>query len=183
VLARDGAVRLCPPPELPATAVAGLAAAGHIELELQIFGRQPLALSARCYHARSRGRRKDNCQYACGEDPDGMLLDTLDGQAFVAVNGIQTLSATYLELSAAIDEAQSMGIGIFRLAPQAVDMVAVAGLYRELLAGRTGAADVRARLAELLPDVAFADGYWHGRAGMLRVTGRGCRIPEAVARG
>ncbi len=171
VLADNGAIRLCPPPELPAEALARLAAGGHVALELQIFGRQPLALSARCYHARSRGRRKDNCQYACGEDPDGMMVETLDGQEFVAVNGIQTLSAAYVELSAAVDAARAMGIEIFRLAPQAIDMVAVAGLYRELLDGRMAPRELQARLAELAPGIGFADGYWHGRAGMLRVAG------------
>ena len=171
VLAANGAIRLCPPPELPAEALSRLAACGLVALELQIFGRQPLALSARCYHARSRGRRKDNCQYACGEDPDGMLVTTLDGRAFVAVNGIQTLSAAYVELSPVVDAARGMGIDIFRLAPQAIDMVAVVGLYRELLAGRTTPQELRARLAELAFDTAFADGYWHGRAGMLREAG------------
>ncbi len=171
VLAENGAMRICPPPELPAAAVARLVAACPLEFELQIFGRQPLALSARCYHARSRGRRKDNCQYACGEDPDGMPVTTLDGQPFVAVNGIQTLSAGYVELSAAVAEARAAGVGIFRLMPQAVDMVAVAALYRDLLDGRIAPGELRARLAEMTPGVEFADGYWYGRAGMLRLAG------------
>ena len=171
VLREGGAVRFCPPPELPGSAVARLIAGVGIACELQIFGRIPLALSARCYHARSRGRRKDNCQYACGEDADGMAVDTLDGQAFVAVNGIQTLSAGYLELSAAVAAARAAGVGIFRLVPQAVDMVAVASLYRDLLDDRIAPAELRARLAETAPGVAFLDGYWYGRAGMLRVAG------------
>ncbi len=171
VLARNGAVRCCPPPELPATAFARLVAGSRLEFELQIFGRQPLALSARCYHARSRGRRKDNCQYACGEDADGMPVETLDGRAFVAVNGIQTLSAGYVELSAAVEEARAMGVGIFRLMPQALDMVAVIGLYRALLEARIAPVELRARLAELAPGTAFADGYWHGCAGMARLAG------------
>ncbi len=171
VLAGNGAVRCCPPPELPATAFARLVTGSRLEFELQIFGRQPLALSARCYHARSRGRRKDNCQYACGEDADGMIVETLDGRAFVAVNGIQTLSASYVELSAAVEEARAMGVGIFRLMPQALDMVAVIGLYRALLEGRLAPAELRARLVELAPGTAFADGYWYGCAGMSRLAG------------
>ena len=38
-------------------------------------------------------RAKDNCQFVCGVDLDGRTVDTLDGQQFLAVNGVQTLSA------------------------------------------------------------------------------------------
>ena len=171
VLREGGAVRFCPPPELSGSALGRLIAAVGIACELPIFGRIPLALSARCYHARSRGRRKDNCQYACGEDADGMAVDTLDGEPFLAVNGIQTLSAGYLELSAAVEEARAMGVAIFRLTPQAVDMVTVARLYRDLLDDRIAPAELRARLAETAPGIRFLDGYWYGRAGMLRLAG------------
>jgi collagenase-like PrtC family protease len=61
-LARRGAVRVCLPVELPAASLAVLAAVPRVELEVQVFGRLPLALAARCYHARSRSRHKDNCR-------------------------------------------------------------------------------------------------------------------------
>ena len=60
--------------------------------ELFAFGRMPLAISARCAHARSKGLTKDNCQFICGEDPDGLPLRTLDRQSFLVLNGVQTMS-------------------------------------------------------------------------------------------
>lgn len=65
-LAGNGAVRVALPAELPGPSIERLAATGLAEIEVQAFGRLPLALSARCYHARSRGLSKDGCQYVCG---------------------------------------------------------------------------------------------------------------------
>jgi collagenase-like PrtC family protease len=97
-LARHGAQRVCLPPEMPARVIAALAKTAEPELEVQVFGRLPLALSARCYHARSRNLHKDGCQFVCADDPDGMAVETLDGDPFVAVNGTQTLSHSWCNL-------------------------------------------------------------------------------------
>ncbi|MFQ5636255.1 MAG: U32 family peptidase, partial [Gammaproteobacteria bacterium] len=100
-LANHGATHFCLPSELPGDTVAKLAEAAAslgTPVEVQVFGRAALALSARCYHARAHGRHKDNCQFICESDPDGMPLNTLDGESFLAINGIQTLSHTYVNL-------------------------------------------------------------------------------------
>jgi len=68
VLAEQGAVRFCLPGELAADSIRVMAGAGLAETEVQVFGRLPLAISARCYHARQRGWEKDSCQYACADD-------------------------------------------------------------------------------------------------------------------
>jgi collagenase-like PrtC family protease len=84
-LAGKGARNFCLPPELPAAAVAALCDATRnldVTIEVQVFGRMPLALSARCYHARAHGRTKDSCQYVCEDDPDGMVLKTWPSTAF-----------------------------------------------------------------------------------------------------
>ena len=74
-LAGKGARNFCLPPEMPATAIRPLCAAAKsldVSVEVQVFGRIPLALSARCYHARAHGRIKDSCQFVCENDPDGL---------------------------------------------------------------------------------------------------------------
>ena len=92
-LAARGAVTLCTPVELPLTSVAVIArSCPELEIEVFAFGRLPLALSSRCYHARLHGLHKDSCQFVCEKDPDGLAVDTIDGQPFLAVNGVQTLS-------------------------------------------------------------------------------------------
>ena len=81
VLARDGVTNICLPPEMPAAAILALcpqAASLGVNLEVMVFGRLPLALSARCYHARAHGRTKDTCQFICNTDPDGMTLRTFE---------------------------------------------------------------------------------------------------------
>ncbi len=164
-LARLGAVRACLPAELPAASLATLARAGGIEIEVQAFGRLPLAISARCYHARSRDLTRDGCQFVCGEDPDGMAVSSLDDEPVFAVNGPQTLSVTYCNLLAELGEMRDIGVAAFRLWPQFCDMVAVAGLFRDVLDGRKDSAEADAELAALTGDASFSNGFYHATTG------------------
>lgn len=167
-LAGEGARRITLPPEVPARALytLGAAARAHgVTLEVQVYGRMPLALSARCYHARAHGRVKDTCQYVCASDPDGLPLDTLDGQPFLAVNGIQVLSRPCLNLAAEMAEMQAAGIGAFRLSPHSGDMVQVARLFRDVLDGRRSAREATRQLRAVGLDAPFANGFYHGAAG------------------
>ncbi len=154
------------PAELSAEAIATLAAhAGGARLEVQAFGRLPLALSARCYHARIHGLHKDGCRYVCGENPNGLDLETLDGEPFLAVNGTQTMTYTVCNLIGALDALAALGVGRVRLWPQAVDMVAVAEAFRSVLDGREEAEAAAARLEDLVGFAPFAAGFYEGREG------------------
>jgi len=165
-LAGDGAIRVCLPVELPATSLASLgrAAQGHVELEIQAFGRLPLALSARCYHARAHGLHKDSCQFVCAEDPDGLTLQTLSDQPFLAVNGIQTLSHTYVNLIDELSALQEMGVTAFRLSPHDCDMVDVAGAFRDVLDQRIDADEGKARLSRIVPQAHCSKSFFEGVA-------------------
>lgn len=181
-LERKGAVHVTLPPELPRDSLAVLAAradALDVALEVAVFGRIPLALSARCYHARAHGRTKDNCQFVCDEDPDGMMLETLKGDPFLAVNGIQTLSHTCLNLMHELSEMRRMGIAAFRLWPHSLDMVEVARLFREVLDGELGPSEATNRLGGFGParrehgagaGFPFCNGFYHRRPGHKWVT-------------
>ncbi len=168
-LAENGAVRVCLPPELDRGTIAALAATGLAEIEVQVFGRMPLALSARCYHARAHGLAKDNCRFVCGEDADGMAVETLSGEPFLAVNGIQTLSYSYCRLLPELAELVALGVRRFRLSPHSVDMVEVATLFRAVLDRALAAEDAADRLARLLPGIGFSNGYYHRARGMARI--------------
>jgi len=172
-LAKNGATHFSLPAELPGVSIARMAARAAplgLPLEVQVFGRVSLALSARCYHARAHGRHKDNCQFVCEQDPDGMPLTTGSGQSFLAINGIQTLSEKYLALLAEIDAMRQMGVSHFRLVPHSVDMVAVATIFRALLDGDTGPEAAKTRLIALDGLAAgFSNGFWHGVAGNKQV--------------
>ncbi|MEE8393519.1 MAG: U32 family peptidase [Rhodospirillales bacterium] len=164
-LASMGAKRICLPVELPAGSLGVLAKAQAVELEVQVFGRMQLALSARCYHARSRGLAKDNCQYVCQEDADGMDIETLDDTPFLAVNGTQTLSNAYCNLIHELDALMEMGIRRFRISPHDMDMVATAITFRDVLDGRQDAAWAEGVLAGLSGGAGFCNGFFHGLEG------------------
>jgi collagenase-like PrtC family protease len=168
VLARGGACNVCLPVEMPATAIRVLCvAAGKlgVSVETLVFGRMPLALSARCYHARAHGRTKDTCQFVCENDPDGMVLKTLDDNPFLSVNGIQTLSHDYLNLAGELAALRAMEVSRFRLSPHTCDMVAVANIFRATLDGLIDAEEATARLAGLPLGAPLSNGFFHGKPG------------------
>lgn len=172
-LAARGARTICPPVELAATALAGMAkACPDTEFEIYAFGRLPLAISGRCYHARLHGLHKDSCRFRCEQDPDGLAVDTLDGQKFLAINGVQTLSSQVQALCMAPDELRRLGIARLRLSPHTTDMVAVARIFRSLLDGKETSEQARFLLSCLELPGAMVDGFAFGAPG--------CRSPVAA---
>ncbi len=163
-LARRGAERICLPPELPMASIAvlaGIAQAEGVALEVWGHGRLPLAISARCYHARLHERAKDSCQFVCEEDPDGRDVDTLEGQQFLTVNGVQTLSQSYACMAEHVAEYQDMGVSALRLQPQSVGFHTICDDYAQLLAGDLPANALIETLSAAHPDMQFCDGYGH----------------------
>lgn len=170
-LAKRGAVRVCLPPELPLESVARLAQAGAeagVAVEVWGHGRAPLAISGRCYHARLHDRAKDSCQFVCGEDPDGRDVDTLDGQPFLTVNGVQTLGRAVTTVAGQIEALRGAGVAALRLSPQVGDFTGVARAYAAALGGGAPAGP---ELARLMPGAAFCDGFLAGRPGAIRTAG------------
>ncbi|WP_244614949.1 ubiquinone anaerobic biosynthesis protein UbiV [Pukyongiella litopenaei] len=171
-MAGRGATHVCLPAELPAPAIATAAAAARdlgLGVEVQVFGRASLAVSARCYHARAHGRTKDNCLFVCEEDADGMPLRTTDDRPILRVNGIQTQSESYVDLMGETGRMIVDGVTHLRLMPQAVDMVAVATTYRDVLDGTRSPAEADPLLREICNGVSFSNGFYHGQAGYRRI--------------
>ena len=125
----------------------------------------PLAISARCAHARLKGLTKDNCQFICGEDPGGLEVDTLDGQHFLALNGVQTMSGTCQSLLGDIPALLAVGVRSLRLSPQVCDMVGVAEAFRAVADGRIEAAEALARLEACNTGASFSNGFIHNVPG------------------
>lgn len=167
-LASNGATHFTLPAELSVEYLSVLGQKAEkigVSLEAQVFGRVGLALSARCYHARAHGRVKDNCQFVCEEDPDGMILKTLDDKDFLCINGVQTLSYTYLNLVHELHEMVDMGVKSFRLSPHMHDMNQVANLFKNVLDKKIDASEAEAALKILIPDVPFSNGFYHKTLG------------------
>lgn len=165
-----GAVSFALPVELPRSALGVLgdcAAEEKVDLEVTVFGRAPLALSARCYHARAHGRMKDNCQFVCEQDPDGMPLRTLQKENFLVVNGVQTLSFNCLNLAREMSELAAMGIRSFRLSPHSKDMKQIACIFHDVLHGFLDPDESLQRLSEIGLRVPFSNGFFYRQAGHL----------------
>nr|WP_294512361.1 U32 family peptidase [uncultured Rhodopila sp.] len=169
VLIRGGAVRIVLPVEATAATVRVLASRSAVETELLVFGRQPLSVAMRCYHARSHELTKDSCQFVCGQDPDGLAADTIDGTSLLTINGTQTLSNGYLVLLRELAALRGMGVTHFRLSPQHVDMVAVARTYRAVLDHAITPEEAAGDLAALTAETPWQNGFLHGREGLAWV--------------
>lgn len=164
VLTTGGAVRVVLPVEITVRAVSMLTGRGA-ETELLVFGRQPLSVATRCYHARSHGLTKDVCQFVCGLDTNGLAVNTIDSQHLLTVNGTQTLSSHYLVQLRNLTVLRAMGVTHFRLSPHDIDMVAVAKIYREVLDGAQEPAETEVALRALTGPAPWQNGFLYGREG------------------
>ena len=169
-LAELGLTRWVAPVEMTATMYDAIreATKATIEYELLVWGRLPLAWSARCYTARAYDRNKDDCENCCIEHPGGLGLETRDGDGFLVVNGIQTMSAkTYCRFGTAVDDSNA---DLWRVSPQPRGTAAV---LETLDALRHGKLEPAAAHGVFTAEAhgGLCDGYWHGMAGMTSASG------------
>lgn len=167
-LADRGAKRICLPPELPLASVQTLCKAAQergVAIEIWGHGRLPLAISGRCYHARMHGRTKDNCQFACEDDPDGLDVRTLDDKPFLSMNGVQTLSDTFASTVFQLDALRDAGVNALRLSPQSSGFIELCAAYRRLIDGENPQV-VATKIAEFDPRARFSDGFLTGDRGV-----------------
>lgn len=167
-LVSRGATRICLPPELPLASVEALAKAGQeagVAIEVWGHGRIPLAISGRCYHARMHGRMKDNCLFACEDDPDGLEVDTTDGKPFLSMNGVQTLSDSCASMAHQIEALREVGVSSLRLSPQSQGFSETCALYRQRLDGVIDADTLSAELVRLSGGMRLSDGFLTGARG------------------
>ena len=161
-----GASRWVAPIEATQALVGEMSAARPAGTEVEVFahGRLPLALSARCFTARRFDRQKEDCGYVCLEFPDGLALDTQEGDPFLVLNGVQTQSAAVHSLASEAANLRDSRVDIVRLSPQAQRTLDVIAIWRELIEGKLAADAARQALASVSRG-ALANGFWHGGAG------------------
>jgi collagenase-like PrtC family protease len=167
-LHKNGATHFALPVELPKDVLEKLAEKAvelGVSVELQVYGRAGLALSARCYHSRSHDRIKNNCQFICEQDPDGMTLRTIDGVDFLAINGIQTMSYPCLNYIREIPQMQKMGITHFRISPHSHDMIQIIGAFRGVIEGNIAPSEAMADISSSEFNVPFTNGYYYKKPG------------------
>ena len=169
-LAGLGAKRWVMPVELSRATLASIQAQRPegVETEVFAYGRLPLAYSARCFTARYHNLPKDDCQYRCLNDPEGLTVSTREDQAFLTLNGIQTQSAQTYNLLPKLTELQELRVDVLRISPQAEGTEAVIQAFAECLCGEREPMEAACALNTRLPYGA-CDGYWQGQAGLQQV--------------
>jgi collagenase-like PrtC family protease len=132
-----------------------------VETEVFAFGKLPLAFSARCFTARHYDLNKDDCQFKCLDHAEGLTLKTRDGQDFLCINGIQTMSAQSYSLLHEIPDLLAMEIDIVRISPQQQHAGAIIAAFDAARRGEEVGTDGSGWNASGL-----VDGYWFGDAGI-----------------
>lgn len=170
LLAALGARRWVAPVEMSRSALAGMMRSRPegVETEVFVFGRLPLALSARCFTARRYNLQKDDCQFRCLDHPEGLALRTREGQPFLVLNGVQTQSARILNLAREVPEMARLGVDIVRISPQTAGIGEIAASLKCALRDPGEAAEVAARL-DKLAGAETCNGFWHGAPGIERL--------------
>jgi collagenase-like PrtC family protease len=167
VLAELGLQRWVLPVELSRDTLADMQAQrpAGVATEVFVFGRLPLAWSARCFTARAHNLPKDDCQFRCLDYPDGLLLSTREDESFLVLNGIQTQSAHTLNLISELDDLAQLGVDVLRISPQSLHTETAIRIFYDCLQGTRSTHEAETELAGLMP-VGPCNGYWHGGAGM-----------------
>jgi collagenase-like PrtC family protease len=168
-LAALGAVRWVPPVEVPVEAMAAVNPAGRrppLDTEVFAFGRMPLAISARCFTARHYGVNRDECGFRCIEHPDGLALRTQEGEPFLALNGLQALSARLMCALPERDALAAANVRRLRLSPISAHFDAVVRAFDRVFGDGADPLEEARQLAALQLPGALADGYLRREAGI-----------------
>ncbi|TSA00528.1 MAG: U32 family peptidase [Rhodocyclaceae bacterium] len=162
--AAQGARRWLPPLEVSGGVIEALHRTRPVGMETEVFafGKLPLAFSARCFTARHYGLNKDDCQFKCLDHPEGMLVNTREAQAFLTLNGIQTMSAQTHSLLAQMPELMAQGIDAVRISPQPAHTFTIVEAFARARDGQSATDD------EAWAPAGLVNGFWFGRAGTVR---------------
>jgi collagenase-like PrtC family protease len=82
-----------------------------------------------------------------------------NGERFLAINGVQTLSFSHCNPIGDLDRLSTAGVTSFRLSPHSCDLVAVTRLFRQVLDREIEGKAAFDQLAQLLPDATFSNGF------------------------
>ncbi|THB73823.1 MAG: U32 family peptidase [Gammaproteobacteria bacterium] len=164
ILQDRGMVRWTPPVELSIDAIANIKNATtnfSAAIDLFAFGYLPLAISARCYSARSEGINKENCDNVCNKTPYGYAVNTTENKDFLRINGTQTMSGAIHNALNGWKAAEAAGIESLRISPANTDMKQVVEQTHKMLEGEIASVEI-----ELDSRERFCKGFAFDRAGI-----------------
>ncbi|AUX92135.1 U32 family peptidase [Mixta gaviniae] len=163
MLLRLGMTRWCMPVELSRDWLLGiqqqceaLGIHGKFETEVLAYGHLPLALSARCFTARSENKPKDECETCCINYPQGRRVLSQENQQVFVLNGIQTMSGYCYNLGNDLTSMHGL-VDVVRLSPENKQTLALIERFR---ANEQGQAPL------MMAQRNDCNGYWRKLAGM-----------------
>ena len=155
------------PTETSFSSLKTFATDNEIELGLQVFGKMPLSISSRCYHARAYDLSKANCNFSCARDPNGLEVKTLENFSLFSVNGLQTLSHSYCSLLNEISELKEIGINNFRISPQdQINIPKICALFRNVADKKISTTEADLIIRQEVSNSPLSNGFLHNNAGM-----------------
>ena len=167
IVAELGAVRWVMPFEMSHDSLCGMLPRlpENMQSEVFVYGHLPLAYSARCFTARYHNLQKDDCGFRCLEYPDGLPVQTREGQPFLLFNGIQTQSVKVYNLIQQIPQLMALGVDVVRVSPQSEHTAEIISCFKDVIEKRVSPVDGLATVQRLMNGES-CNGYWYGRPGM-----------------
>lgn len=163
MLLRLGMTRWCMPVELSRDWLVNiqqqcdeLGIHGKFETEVLAYGHLPLALSARCFTARSEDKPKDECETCCINYPQGRRVLSQENQQVFVLNGIQTMSGYCYNLGNELTRMHGL-VDVVRLSPEDKKTLSLIDRFR---ANEEGQAPL------MMAERNDCNGYWRKLAGM-----------------
>ncbi|MFV9668979.1 U32 family peptidase [Pantoea sp. ARC607] len=163
LLVKEGMTRWCMPVEMSRDWLLQLLAQceargirQQFDVEVLGYGHLPLALSARCFTARSENLARDECETCCIRYPTGRRVNSQEGQQVFVLNGIQTMSGYCYNLGNDLAGMRSH-VDCVRLSPQDTSTLAEIDRFR---ANENGEAPL------MVAKGSDCNGYWRKLAGM-----------------
>lgn len=168
VLTRKGLKRWVLPLELSKQALLEMQKnkSEKLETEVFVYGRLPLAYSARCFTARAYNLSKDDCQYRCLDYPDGLLLSTQEKEKFLILNGIQTQSAKTNNLITELESLKQLNVDVLRISPSSNNCEKIIDVFYQSLRNTISIELAVSDLQSLMTVGGSCNGYWYGIDGM-----------------
>ena len=125
-----------------------------------------LAFSARCFTARHHRLSKDECDFRCLGDADGLLLASSEGQPFLVLNGTQTQSAATQCLLGEAAALRAAGVSRLRLSPCSRGFLEAVARFDRVINHGASAAEALHAIEALVPAGGLSNGFAHRRPGL-----------------
>ena len=169
-----GAARWVAPIEMSRSALSTLQRRRppHMQTELHVYGRLPLAHSYDCFTASRFKLKQEHCGLRCIDFPEGLPARTRELKPFLVLNGRQTQSAGTCNLIREVPAMAELGVDVLRIAPTYAYVIEIAECFKHAI-DHPGDVEPAARELARITHGPACDGYWHGAPGDERIATTG----------